>query len=159
MLQRMDTLNVLLLATIIAFIYDKGRQWLNAKMRLAAGWRGIQRIACLMGMLALLLNQLLLSSAHNVMHSLEPPEAFGASAVATHQHHEKHGSNESNDNRGQPCHFCRLMGTALPSPPTAGNVPWPTAAVASWPKTAVNTAYGQQHFTIGHPPRAPPACV
>jgi hypothetical protein len=120
-------------------------------------WR---RAAQVFAVLAVLANAALLPAVH---FAAGGPRAGWAQLAETSGAHGHHAASRDDDGPERPggsghqvCHFCRLLGAALPPPPSVavvvefafGSVEWPAADTAILRRQALRTA---------NLPRAPPS--
>ena len=117
-------------------------------------------LLALAAILALLFNQAFLSSTHfaNATFAAEP--AHHHSVAADHQHSgdiaaQRDAGKEPAAGHHQTCHFCRLLGFALPPPPAEPLGRIAVSVRLSW-VAAGRTVIAGARFRIGHPVRAPP---
>src|SRR5688500_9725079 len=119
----------------------------------------LRGLALLLALSALLLNQALLPYLHAAaggpvlaivkQHHSDLPTS--ADAVG----HRKDGDKGPATSEHQVCHFCRLLGAALPFPPSAEIGRMPVAIRLAWQPHA-SAPIAPIDFTAGHPARAPP---
>jgi hypothetical protein len=125
----------------------------------------LRGLALLLALSALLLNQALLPYLHAaaggpVLAITKQPEqhhsGFGDAAGAVA--HRSDGDKGPATSEHQVCHFCRLLGAALPLPPSAEIGRVPVAIRLAWsPGEAAPIA--PVDFTAGHRVRAPPPLI
>lgn len=122
----------------------------------------LRGLALLLALSALLLNQALLPYLHAA--------AGGPALAIAQQHHSdlrntadaaahrNDGDKGPGTSEHQVCHFCRLLGAALPLPPSAEIGRIPVAIRLAW-KPHGPAPIAPVDFTAGHPVRAPPPLV
>lgn len=123
-----------------------------------------RRFAGLLALFAILLNQALMPAMHVQAGSWPAHAAVVASGEFHHQpakhsadRHDKAGADEDSQSH-QVCHFCRLIGAALPPPPIEVFAPLTRKAEPLW-EPARLPAPVEHRFLIGHASRAPPHLV
>jgi hypothetical protein len=113
-------------------------------------WRAAAKALAL---LALLANAALLSASHQI-------GGITLSTLAgTAQHHHHiggHGEDRPASSAHQVCHFCRLLGAALPPPPSTVIEIVTLSRIVEWP-AADWLIRRQEPPRTTHRPRAPPA--
>jgi len=130
-----------------------------ARHHKAVGGLRRRQAAPLLALLALLAGQALLPAFHFAAgRSLAPaPAAAQHHAPAAGHHHAGHEDSDGGDAGGkehQACHFCRLVGVALPPPPPA--VVAPAAPPRAIGIIADRPLPPKERFEAGRPARAPP---
>jgi hypothetical protein len=130
------------------------------------GKRGPQAapsLACIIGVLALLITQVLLPTLHFATGTPLAAKLGAAihshSHVGTSHHHDKQEQPDKSQSDGvdhQVCHFCRLMGAALPPLFAVQIGRLSGSGAASW-HLADQAVRPEDHFQTGHPVRAPPS--
>src|SRR5687767_1817508 len=122
----------------------------------------LRGVALLLALSALLLNQALLPYLHAA--------AGGPVLAIVKQHHSDFHNNadavahRNDGDKGpstsehQVCHFCRLLGAALPLPPSAEIGQLPVSIRLAW-SPGQPAPIARVDFTAGHPVRAPPPLV
>jgi hypothetical protein len=85
---------------------------------IVVAFRMWNQVAKVLAVLALLANATLLPAVH---FAASGPSYSSASVHASHRHHVRDGDGEEQQpgSTHQVCHFCRLLGVALPPPPNA----------------------------------------
>ncbi len=122
----------------------------------------LRGLALLLALSALLLNQVLLPYLH---------AAAGAPVLAIAQQHHSgvqnvagtaadrsDGDKAPSTSEHQVCHFCRLLGAALPLPPSAEIGRMPVSIRLAW-RPGEPAPIAPVDFTAGHPVRAPPPLI
>jgi hypothetical protein len=122
----------------------------------------LRGVALLLALSALLLNQALLPYLHAAaggpvlaiaqQHHSDVQNAAGTAA------HRNDGDKGPSTSEHQVCHFCRLVGAALPLPPSAEVGRIPVAIRLAW-KPHAPAPIAPVDFAAGHPVRAPPPLI
>lgn len=119
-------------------------------------WRQATQMLALFAVLA---NAALLPALHFAGGG---PDAAGQHAVAVALQHEAHNAGGGHDpgdpTHHSPCHFCRLLGAALPPPPDIAIAFVAVSLQVSWP-VEEQSAPPRETFRTANLPRAPPAFV
>jgi hypothetical protein len=122
----------------------------------------LRGLALLLALSALLLNQALLPYLHAAAGgpvlaiAKQHHSAFRNAADAAA--HRNDGDKSPGTSEHQVCHFCRLLGVALPLPPSAEIGRIPVSIRLAW-KPHGPAPIAPVDFTAGHPVRAPPPLV
>lgn len=106
--------------------------------------------------LALLLNALLLPGSWHVP-TASSTRASGHASFAHHETQVGHGKHKlpHEADHHQTCHFCRLVGVAIPLPPMAAIERATEPEAVAWPEESGESVFRARGRTA-HRPRAPP---
>ncbi len=117
-------------------------------------WR---RAAQALALLALLANAALLPALHFAAGGPSVPPMH--SVVAFHHHsRDNNGEKEPAGTSHQVCHFCRLLGAALPPPPAIVIEIVSASRIVKW-SISYRSIRWQQPLRTANLPRAPPSMV
>jgi hypothetical protein len=111
-------------------------------------------VAPLLALLALFANQAALPLLHFAVDAASAPVASSMPPDHYHLGHEPDRQQPAADHH-QTCHFCRLLGAALPPPSSLVIAIVSAPEAIAWPLVGTSIR-PEDHFLSGHSPRAPP---
>lgn len=133
------------------------RRHLGSALIGSMSWR---RLPQLLAVLALFANAALLPTLHFASRS--PAEFLAAASPGEASHpalHHGHGGQKETDGAShQVCHFCRLIGVALPPPPSVAIEAASVAEAVTW-RVPDDLIEPGRHVRSANLPRAPPPAV